>query len=265
MGRRVKQRPRHQHLEVYEDRESPSTGSLPEILCRYSANRTLLPNITTITSTGGAYIPKVLPFLSPSLLRLEFTSANPTQNPTLPMTQSSILLHVLSEKCPNLQTLAIHPDSEKAKVHPTVKRAKDILDRRAFECVSAENKAKVEDQLQHGLAPFINALPPLVSFSSSDKILDHACFKTISTWPLLESLTITLDPYKGKYTFPELPADTAFPSLKHLALYWIPDRKTFYKFWDVPVLVSKLTSVKLFCSGDLCREKERLVVLGDRF
>ncbi|KAG8741499.1 hypothetical protein FRC10_002750 [Ceratobasidium sp. 414] len=163
------------------------------------------------------------------------------------MPESSVLLHAISEKCPKLQTLAIHPKSKKTEPDSN---------HWAIEYVSGDNKAKVEDQLQHGLAPFINTLPPLVRFASSEEILDHTCFKTISTWPLLESLTINLNPYKGKYTLPKLP-DTAFPSLKHLALYWLPSSKTFYRFWDVPGLVSKLTSVKIFPSGDLCREKEQ--------
>ncbi|KAG9082119.1 hypothetical protein FRC06_005216 [Ceratobasidium sp. 370] len=237
------------HLEVCEDRKSPSIGSPLGTLCRYSATRTLLPNVTTITSTntnGVADVSWVLPFLSPSLLRLEFISVSEINNPTLAMTQSSVLLHALSEKCPKLQTLAILPESKKTK---------QISDQHALEYVSSDNKAKVGDRLRHGLAPFIYSLPPLVSFTCSDKILDHACFKTISNWPRLESLTINLDPYGGKYTLPDLP-DAAFPSLKHLALYWLPNRKTFSKFWDLPVLVSKLTSVKLFPSGDLCREKE---------
>ncbi|QRV90304.1 hypothetical protein RhiJN_18322 [Ceratobasidium sp. AG-Ba] len=86
--------------------------------------------------------------------------------------------------------------------------------------------------------------------------LDPVCFTTVSTWPSLKSLELSLDPYRPNITLPDLP-HSAFPSLIYLSLEWIPDSKTFRKFWAVPALVSKLTSVNLMPSGEMCREKNR--------
>ncbi|KAG9127669.1 hypothetical protein FRC07_011053 [Ceratobasidium sp. 392] len=237
------------HLEVCKDRKTLWDIRMGA-LSRYTVARTLLPNVMSITCTNTdrtATIPWVLPFLSPSLRRLQFATLTPVFSPKLRMAESFTLLHILSEKCPNLQTLAIHPELDKRK---------QDTEAYALGCVPEDSRAKLKDQIQHGLTPFIACISPLVSFASSSMILDQACFTTISTWPLLESLSITLDPLQGRYEVPELP-DTAFPSLKSLALYWLPDMKTFRMFWNTPVLVSKLTSVKLLPSGDLCREKGR--------
>ncbi|KAG8719586.1 hypothetical protein FRC09_010925 [Ceratobasidium sp. 395] len=234
------------HLKVVQSDKSPKSSQL-DVLCRYTAPRNLLPNITSIKcfETEMAWL---LPFLSSSLLRLEYVDGGwSLQNCELTMTNSLILLHIVSEKCPKLQRLAVYSGSDEKKSTSNLE---------ALKYVSSDDKAKVELQLQQGPAPFIVNIPPLVSFATSEDILNRACFQTISTWPLLESLAITLNAYKYGYTPPELP-DTAFPSLKYLALYWLPDRKTFRRLWDTPTLVSKLTSVKILPCGDLCREKSQ--------
>ncbi|KAG8723121.1 hypothetical protein FRC09_004633 [Ceratobasidium sp. 395] len=231
------------HLDVAQGNKSPKSSQL-DALCRYATPRNLLPNITSIKcfQTELAWL---LPFLSFSLLRLEYVdSGQPLQNCELTMTNSLVLLHIVSEKCPKLQRLAVYSESDEEESTSNLEALKYV------------SKAKVELQLQQGPAPFIASTPPLVKFATSEDILNHACFEIISTWPLLESLAITLNAYKYEYNPPKLP-DTAFPSLKHLALYWLPDRKTFRRLWNIPALVSKLTSVKILPCGDLCREKSQ--------
>ncbi|KAG8775018.1 hypothetical protein FRC12_001708 [Ceratobasidium sp. 428] len=237
-------------LEVCKNYKTPKYVPQSNALSRYSATRTLLPNITSISSTCSAHsasISWVLPFLSPSLIRLEFFNFSHICHPELAMVDSLALLHVLSETCPKLQKLAFHPDPEDKEPTPHAY---------ALERLSGDSKSKFEDQLRHGLGSFITNTPPLVSLASSDVILDGACFETISTWPLLESLAIDLGSDRHKYELPKF-GDTAFPSLKRLVLNWVPDSKTFKMFWNAPALVKKLTSVNLLLSGDLCSEKGR--------
>ncbi|KAG8705288.1 hypothetical protein FRC09_003047 [Ceratobasidium sp. 395] len=182
-------------------------------------------------------------------LRLEFVNFNHIFYPKLAMADSLGLLHILSEMCPKLQKLAFHPDPGDKEPTPHAY----VLER-----LSEDSKSKYEDQLRHGFGSFITNTPPLVSLASPDVILDGACFETISTWPLLESLAINLGLNRHKYSLkiPRL-EDTAFPSLKRLVLNWVPNSETFRMFWNVPALVKKLTSVKLLLSSDLCSEKGR--------
>ncbi|KAG8705077.1 hypothetical protein FRC12_001706 [Ceratobasidium sp. 428] len=237
------------HLGIYRKFQGPPEEDVQiAVLRRYASTRVLLPNLLSIDAKGGVEISWVLPFLSPSLLKLEFVTPTNDFDFELALMDSSVLLHLLSKKCSNLQILTIRPISNKRKATP---------DPCALEYVPEGDKAEVEDQLRHGLGPFIARLTPLVSFASSEKILNCSCFKTISTWPLLESLFITLAPYKSGYKLPRKLPDNAFPSLKRLDLYSLPDYKTFAKFWNISALVSKLTTVKLLPSGEMCYEKKR--------
>ncbi|KAG8738159.1 hypothetical protein FRC12_016892 [Ceratobasidium sp. 428] len=234
------------HLEVVQGDKSPKSSQL-DVICHYAAPRNLLPNITSIKcfETEMAWL---FPFLSSSLLRLEYVDDGwSLQNCELSMTNSLILLHIVSEKCPKMQRLAVYSDTDEEESTSNLETLKYM---------SSDNKAKVQLQLQQGPVPFIASTPPLVRFATSENILNHACFEIISTWPLLESLAITLNAYKYEYAPPKVPA-TAFPSLKHLALYWLPDCKTFRRLWNIPALVGKLTSVKILPCGDLCREKSQ--------
>ncbi|KAG9084768.1 hypothetical protein FS749_004972 [Ceratobasidium sp. UAMH 11750] len=234
------------NLEIFKNNELSISKRQSDILHYHSARRILFPNLVSITCThphGHADSLWILPFLTPSLTSLEFIIVNPLQIPYTSTPESSIVLHLLAETCPKLQTLGIFPVSGR-----TISS-----DEYAIEYVPRNSRASVEARLEH-LDPFLASIHPLVSLTCSEQILDHACFKTISTWPSLEYLEITLDP-ADEYSLPEL-TDTAFPSLKHLGLYWFsPD--VFDMFWSVPSLVSKLVSVKLL-NGDFCSAKEFL-------
>ncbi|KAG8736143.1 hypothetical protein FRC10_009651 [Ceratobasidium sp. 414] len=227
------------HLEVCQ--KTPPKVQQLDALFQHSATRVLLPNLRSITCTntdGSADLIWVLPFLSPSLLRVEFAITGFTRIPDLSMRESSVLLHLLAERCRELQTLSIPAKADKNKTAPGLY---------ALKYVSDDDKAKVKDEFQLGLGPFITRIHPLINLSSTAEIFDAACFGTISTWPLLESLTITMDPHKRDYTFPELDTN-AFPSLKHLALYRIPDMNMFQMIWAASALIKKLTSIRLLPS-----------------
>ncbi|KAG8732252.1 hypothetical protein FRC10_001052, partial [Ceratobasidium sp. 414] len=234
------------HLEVCKSGEFSLGKHQSNILCYHSARRVLLPNLASITSTnlsGDADNLWVLPFLTPSLISLEFIIANPLQTPNISIPESSVVLHVLAEKCPKLQTLGIFPEWDRAT----------SSDSYALEYVSSNNRASVGAQLER-LGPYFAGICPLVSLACSEEILDPACFETISAWPLLEHLEINLDPMKDEYSLPKL-AGTAFPSLKHLALGWFSS-DVFDMFWSAPALVSKLVSVRLLPDGDFCSAEE---------
>ncbi|KAG8719585.1 hypothetical protein FRC09_010924 [Ceratobasidium sp. 395] len=241
------------HLEVRRDRRFLKYSQL-EALCRYAEPRNLLPNITSINSHEPD-VTCVLPFLSPSLLRLEHTSdRQPIENCELTKEDLSISLQNLSKKCSKLQTLEIYLDSDS---DPEEEEEEDSTPEISTleHGPGSNNKEKLRIHPGQCLAPFIATIPPLLSFTSSETVLPHSCFETISTWPLLESLSISLDPHKSKSTLPQLP-DTAFPSLKNLTLHWLPSRKAFRMFWGAPTLVNKLKSVKILLSGNLCSERE---------
>jgi hypothetical protein len=78
---------------------------------QYTENHILLPNLISITfsDAGGFQLAWILPFLSPSLLRLEFIILTPQFTPSSSMFVSYVLLRPLSEKCPTLQRLTILP------------------------------------------------------------------------------------------------------------------------------------------------------------
>ncbi|KAG8705290.1 hypothetical protein FRC09_003049 [Ceratobasidium sp. 395] len=209
------------HLGIYRKFQGPPEEDVQiAVLRRYASTRVLLPNLLSIDAKGGVEISWVLPFLSPSLLKLEFVTPTNDFDFELALMDSSVLLHLLSKKCSNLQILTIRPTSNKRKATP---------DPCALEYVP----------------------------EASEQILNRSCFETISTWPLLESLFITLAPYKSGYKLPRKLPDGAFPSLKRLDLYSLPDYETFAKFWNISALVSKLTTVRLLPSGEMCYEKKR--------
>ncbi|KAG9090905.1 hypothetical protein FRC06_000833 [Ceratobasidium sp. 370] len=226
------------HLEICNNQQPPPKVQQMDTLFQHSTMRVLLPNLKSITCTntdGSVDLIWVLPFLSPSLLHVEFATTNFTRLPDLSIRESSVLLHILAQKCPKLQTLSIPAKADKNRITPGLY---------AIKYVSDDDKAKVKDQFQLGLGPFIALIHPLVNFTSSTEILNAACLGRISTWSSLESLTITMDPQKRDYVFPKLSIND-FPALKHLAFYQIPDMDTSRMIWSTSVLVKNLTSIKL--------------------
>ncbi|KAG9085507.1 hypothetical protein FS749_004365 [Ceratobasidium sp. UAMH 11750] len=239
------------HLEVCRTRKSRLILQELDGLCRYATAHVLLPNLQSITCTnaeGFVDVTWVLPFLSSSLISLEFVIASFGGLPELSPSESLILLHAIATKCPKLQTLSmvVDPDEDSPELH-------------AIEYLPDDERMKIEEHIPLGLGSFVASVRPLVNLTFSAEILNPACFRTIGTWPSLESLVITMDPEKSDYTLPQLDHDS-FPALRHLGLFWIPDMATFRRVWTAPALIRKLTSVKLLPSPDFC---SRLVHLSD--
>ncbi|KAG9075426.1 hypothetical protein FS749_012908 [Ceratobasidium sp. UAMH 11750] len=227
------------NLEIFKNDELSISKRQSDILRYHSARRILFPNLVSITCThphSNADSLWILPFLTPSLTSLEFIIVNPLQIPYISVPESSIVLHLLAETCPKLQTLGIFPAWDR-----TISS-----DEYALEYVPSNSRASVKARLEH-IGPFFASIHPLVSLTCSEPILNHACFETISTWPSLEYFEITLY-LADEYPLPKL-AGTAFPSLKHLGLYWFSPG-VFDMFWSAPSLVSKLVSVKLILNDD---------------
>ncbi|KAG8728038.1 hypothetical protein FRC12_022069, partial [Ceratobasidium sp. 428] len=232
------------HLEICKNGEFSLSKHQSDMLRQYSAAHILLPNLESITSSnpkGDAEILWVLPFLSASVLRLEFIIINPLQQPNISIPESSIILRTISRKCPKLQTLAILSEWDRS------------TDSYILEYASDDNEQLDENQLEH-LHPFLASIRPLTSLTCSDELLvDHACFQTISSWPSLERLEIALDSARDEYSVPSIPA-TAFPCLKHLALYWFTPE--VFEMFHTPAIFSKLISIKLLPDTDLFRSNE---------
>ncbi|KAG9086364.1 hypothetical protein FS749_003682 [Ceratobasidium sp. UAMH 11750] len=147
--------------------------------------------------------------------------------------------------------------------------SKRVANSRATSKIPNKDRAEIDEYFKFNLAPGLAALQPLATLTTSTDILDYAFVSVISGWPLLECLEIVIIPNES-YLFPEL-ADSAFPSLKHLALYWIPDSSTLNMFWSIPALVGKLRSAKLLplagffpLDDDLVVDLQPLAILAER-
>ncbi|KAG8723126.1 hypothetical protein FRC09_004638 [Ceratobasidium sp. 395] len=228
------------HLEVCKHGSAPEYDGALALLYVYSQRRAILPNITFISLTVQLYSRanpiSVIPFLSSSLLGLEFSLTDSLYHSNIPMAESAILLSLVSARCPQLKTLGFTPPD--VNYYPQSYRSETSLLRTLTQIIDQS----LEEKLGHYLGYFITPLQPLVRFTSSVNILDISTFGLVSTWPCLESFEILFD---GELL--ELPSfsDTAFPALTHLGLHQVPDWTTLEDVWDNPAIVSKLTSVKL--------------------
>ncbi|KAG9121256.1 hypothetical protein FRC07_002872, partial [Ceratobasidium sp. 392] len=210
-----------------------------DLLQRYSTTQVLLPNLRSITSTGFVTLPdisRVTPFLSPSVVSLEFVIKRPALLPELSISATSFLLRALAYSCPNLHTLAVIPSSKRVAASEATSKLLEYT-------TDNEGNAEIDEYLKLKLVPYLTMIQPLVSFTTSTDILDKSCVRVISSWPSLERLEIVVIPCKD-YVFPEL-AESVFPSLNYLALYRIPNFAMFEMFWNIPRLVGKLKSVKI--------------------
>ncbi|KAG8793733.1 hypothetical protein FRC12_001816 [Ceratobasidium sp. 428] len=227
------------HLEVCKHGSAPEYDGALALLYIYSQSRAILPNITFISLTVQLYSRanpiSVIPFLSSSLLGLEFSLTDSLYHSNISMAESAILLSLVSARCPQLKTLGFTPQDVN---YPQSYRSETSLLRTLTQIIDQS----LEEKLGHYLGYFITPFQPLVRFTSSVNILDVSSFGLVSTWPCLESFEILFD---GELL--ELPSfsDTAFPVLTHLGLHQVPDWTTLEDVWDNPAIVSKLTSIKL--------------------
>ncbi|KAG9087107.1 hypothetical protein FS749_003166 [Ceratobasidium sp. UAMH 11750] len=234
--------------------ESDTSTQAASMLRYYSSTRVLLPNLRFIATTSdprlvGIGVSWFMSLLSPSLVSLDLipTSYIEFLFPPLP-----VLLHALSTNCPNLHTLALipNPGSEFPGMMSYF-----------LESATSDYASKIEDLLKHGPGPALALLCPLISFTIPIGVLDHFCWDVISAWPLLERLELIADPKDPSCSLPEI-AESAFPSLRHLALHIVNAQiDTFNVLWSVPALVHKLTSVKVVPAGRLCTHRANYFLL----
>ncbi|KAG8707733.1 hypothetical protein FRC08_000317, partial [Ceratobasidium sp. 394] len=229
------------HLEFRGGRRL-SQGQL-DSLYRYSATHILLPNLQSITFANGggfAQISWMMPFLSPSLTTIEIGSLNHESAPSISLSAFAILLGALSKTCPNLHTLAVRTSTVSAFC------ASDIT--RILGYATGDHKLELEDSVKNGPTRALASVCPLVSFTTSSNSLDRASLDLIGAWPLLERLEIEVD-WEVDPLFSGL-AESAFPSLNHLAFYFLSTEKALGIFRDAPrALMGKLHSIKLISSS----------------
>ncbi|KAG8785149.1 hypothetical protein FRC12_017919 [Ceratobasidium sp. 428] len=228
-------------LEVCKHGSTPEYDEALALLYICSKRRAILPNITFISLTvqlsSSADPIWVIPFLSSSLLGLEFSITNSSYRWSIPVIESATLLYLLSTRCPQLRTLGFTP-RELSHYLPNWPRIS------LLHTLTRIIDQSLEEELSHHLGYYITNMQPLVRFTSSFSVLDVACFELISTWPLLESFEVLFEHDGDLFELPTFP-ETVFPVLTHFGLHQVPNWAILEEVWDHPALVGKLTSVKL--------------------
>ncbi|KAG8796479.1 hypothetical protein FRC12_021112 [Ceratobasidium sp. 428] len=232
-------------LEVCKHGSAPECDAALALLYICSKRRAILPSIELISLTVRLNFRAdpiwVIPFLSSSLLGLEFSITDSSYHWSIPLVESTILLSLVSTECPQLRTLGFTPrDSSYSLPHRPRISLLHTLTHIADQIL--------EQKLSHYLGYYITTMQPLVRFASSVDIMDVSCFELISTWPCLESFELMFEQVfeQDGYSL-ELPSfpETAFPVLTHFGLHQIPDWSILEEVWDCSALVGNLTSVKL--------------------
>ncbi|QRV90307.1 F-box protein [Ceratobasidium sp. AG-Ba] len=230
------------HLELCK-RGQPKFKSLELYLLRYfSSKRVLVPNLLSLTCTdfhAHEDVQLVLPFLASSLVSLKCIFTPSRCNSYMTTNEASLTLYLVSQKCPNLRTLAIYPHNGGDN---------DLC---AYRFLSHSDQESVIPRLGN-LGSFLGGVRSLVSFSCSAQIVNEDCLRTMSSWRSLESLEIVFDSWMS-HEPPRL-TDIAFPALKHLSLCQV-NPCAIGIFWGLSQFVRNLRSVKIFImtfhSGDL--------------
>ncbi|KAG8796477.1 hypothetical protein FRC12_021110 [Ceratobasidium sp. 428] len=229
------------HLEVCKHGSAPEYDGALALLYICSKRRAILPSVEFISLTVQLNFSAdpiwVIPFLSSSLLGLEFSITHSSYRWSIPVIESATLLYLLSTRCPQLKTLGFTPrDLSDSPPH----RLRVSLLHTLTEILDQSLEEKVSDHLGY----YITTMQPLVRFTSSFSVLDVCCCELISTWPCLESFEIMFGYDDDSFELPTFP-EAAFPALTHLGVHQIPDWETLEEIWDCSVLVSKLNSVKI--------------------
>ncbi|KAG8793734.1 hypothetical protein FRC12_001817 [Ceratobasidium sp. 428] len=229
------------HLEVCKHGLAPEYDGALALLYICSQRRTILPNVTFISLTVQLYSRAnpiwVIPFLSSSLLGLEYTITDTLYRSSVPITESNIFLGLISRKCPRLKTLGFPPRD--------ISSSPPYQSRTSLLCTLTQIiDQSLQDKLNYHLGHFVTTTQPLVRFTSSVDSLDVSCFELISTWPCLESFEVLFEQDGNSLELPSFP-ETAFPALTHLGLHQVPDLAMLEEIWDCSALVGNLTSVKL--------------------
>ncbi|KAG8723123.1 hypothetical protein FRC09_004635 [Ceratobasidium sp. 395] len=227
-------------LEVCKHGSAPECDAALALLYICSKRRAILPNVTFISLTVRLNFRAdpiwVIPFLSSSLLGLEFSITNSSYRWSISVIESATLLYLLLTRCPQLRTLGFTPrDPSYSPLRSRISLLHTLI-----QMIDQSLEEKISDHLGY----YITTMQPLVRFTSSVDVLDVSCFELVSTWPCLESFEVLFENDGDSLELPNCP-ETAFPALTHLGLHQVPDWETLEQIWDYSVLVSKLNSVKI--------------------
>ncbi|KAG8719588.1 hypothetical protein FRC09_010927 [Ceratobasidium sp. 395] len=229
------------HLEVCKHGSAPECDAALALLYICSNKRAILPNVKFISLTVQLDVSAnpiwVIPFLSSSLLGLEFSITNSSYRWSIPVIESATLFYLVSTRCPQLKTLGFTP---RYLVVVLLQQSGVSLLHKLTQIVDRSLEEKLSDPLGY----YITTMRPLVRFTSSLSVLDVPYFELVGTWPCLESFEVLFEIDDDPFELPSFP-EAAFPALTHLGFHQVPDWTTLKKIWGCPVLVSKLTSVKL--------------------
>ncbi|QRV90282.1 hypothetical protein RhiJN_18300 [Ceratobasidium sp. AG-Ba] len=228
------------HLEVCKHGATPEYNAALSLLYISSNRRTILPNIVSISMTVHFNFRTnpiwVVPFLSDSLRELDFSITSSTENWNIPLTESKILLWLVSMKCFQLKIFCFTPPA----VGPFPRPQPSIT---LLDTLTQRIHPNIKEQLDNSPWYFIASMQPLVRFATSASFLESSYFETISNWPSLEYFEVLFDTEDG-LDLPDF-AGNAFPALIHLGLHRVPGWDTAEEIWDTSSLVSKLTSIKI--------------------
>ncbi|QRV90298.1 hypothetical protein RhiJN_18316 [Ceratobasidium sp. AG-Ba] len=229
------------HLELCKFRMPAFKTEELYALRRLSARRPLIPHLLSLTCTDFRVhedVQLILPFLVPSLIRLEFSIVKAWPIYDITITEASIMLHVLSKKCPYIRALAICPQPDGYK--PRVAHYPLMF-------LSQDDQPLVIPRLRD-LGSFLAAIPPLTSFSCSSELVNDSCFSIMASWICLESLEISFDSWRERALSP-LPSNS-FPSLRHLSLYQA-EISVLNVFSRIEAITKKILSVTVFLCQDI--------------
>jgi hypothetical protein len=224
-------------------------------LIRYAETHVLLPRLISITfdssRVAGSQLAWFFAFLSPSLLSLELVINNTHFPSGTSILAASALLHALSDKCPNLRKLALFPTPAEG-THDEDRKVAQLV-------ASSKGFSNVDELVDYGLGASVANNRSIVSLTTSSQMLDES-FLTIKAWSSLERLEVHMDPNEND-PMRNL-AIVPFPSLKHLGLYYVPEYDVLLRFWDMPALVSNLTSIRLHLGRSFLADPRKFELLS---
>ncbi|QRV90301.1 hypothetical protein RhiJN_18319 [Ceratobasidium sp. AG-Ba] len=255
------------HMELGNGRIDYAFHKAIALLYTCYTRRVLLPNLISISSTALTNPLWVIPFLSPSLLRLSISIPAPEYLPTmihlpsLSIFHSKILLHLLQQRCHQIEHLCLNSK----EIVSDYKRRKDQEYHYVLPMLARHVDASIPKTVKRLLGYFISSMRPLASFTISSDMLNATCWETVSNWPTLESFEVIFTNRAFAFEIPRV-SESAFPAISRLGVYGIPEQTVLRRFWDIPSLVSKLRTVKLYLPSTFFnRESDAAAVLMTMF
>ncbi|KAG8744364.1 hypothetical protein FRC10_010251 [Ceratobasidium sp. 414] len=213
------------HLELCKKSGYDYKISNWNALLNASWHSPLLPNITVLTlgnpawcaMRGGAQLPMMLMFLSPSLLEFRITWELRYHITMLSKPRVEAILYALQQQCPNLHTLVLFSDLG-TEFHEEERRLLPI---------------------EYDISGFFQAVSLRLlslSLSTVDSISDPSLISRV------EKLSIHYKNSCGSFRTLTVPG-LQWPNLSQLSVYSVHKVECLRYLWDTPALVSKLETV----------------------